>query len=326
MPHVICDPVPDLPRPLGRLTEATMDLWSNLSPALPRVPKVFRGEVPSVGPDLSRFDYGYPDDAEQGAEEDEAHYYQVRGFCVGWATAQAFQIVDSLPAKITDRSRWTRGRRLSPLYSYALSRWYAAKVAGVNLGGGDGAIVSHAVLAASKYGVLPWDAMPCTRPIEQAHSNRSFPDDAMRQTAGQNALANVGLVESPEKIVELLLTGVGPILVGTPIRRGMMQTGSDGSFDPLQGGTVGGHAYVIVQADREKDLALVKNSWPQWGKRLTGSAAKRYAGSGGYTNLGVCKLSRLMQLLSASMLRSGQSEAFCPAGLRGFVPRVEIPG
>jgi hypothetical protein len=299
---------------LGRLTEATQDYWAQISASVPKAPRLMRGEVPRKSPDLIRFDPGYPPDWP-----DASTYYQTRGFCVGHGTAHIGEAEDATPDKITPRSKPARPRKVSQLYSYAGSRWMATQ-RGMNLGSGDGAIVSHSVEFAAVHGWLPYDEWPNADGAEDRHRNGTFPTAAQKAKGKEHAPGGFASLDSWDAILETL--GAGRyVVVGTDWLQGMTRTDSDGAFS-ASGGSVGGHCYLIVDYDLDRDLVWIKNSHPQYGMRST---AAKYKASGGYTNIGVGKLSGYKKLFSPSYMSGGRSEALVLWGSLGFVPKIVVP-
>lgn len=76
-----------------------------------------------------------------------------------------------------------------------------------------------------------------------------------------------------ETIVNHILN-VGPVVVGTTWTMGMFATDEDGFIDDVDGESVGGHAYLLIGANRlrrtpggGKGAVRVVNSWgPRWGQ------------------------------------------------------------
>lgn len=67
-----------------------------------------------------------------------------------------------------------------------------------------------------------------------------------------------------DEMVKALLT-IGPVLLGTNWREGMMNTDASGRVHAT-GPIVGGHAYVINGVNTIKETARIKNSWGKsWG-------------------------------------------------------------
>jgi hypothetical protein len=190
---------------------------------------------------------------------------------------------------------------------------------GMNLGSGDGAIVSHSVEFAAVYGWLPYTDWPNANGKEDRHNNGTFPTAAQKAKGKEHAPGGFASLDSWDAILETL--GAGRYVnVGTDWLQGMTRTDSEGGFS-VSGGSVGGHCYMLQHYDLDADLLWIKNSHPQWGMR---SSAAKYKASGGYTNLGVCKLSQYKRLFSPSYMSGGRSEALVIWGSLGFVPRVQV--
>ena len=290
-------PAPD--RPLGR-TVAERQAWNVIVASMPVMPRVFRGSTPRRSPDNHRF---MPKDA----------WWQIRGFCVGYGRARQVQYLTRVPANATPQSDPLPGIRVSPLYSYALAREYA-RTHGVNLGSGDGAIVSHSILAAVDDGVDSWEQCPCPPEVEKNWPNERPPDPDDREAGKEHTAKTFSIADSWDAVLEGVAGGY-VCNCGTQIPQGMMQTRpDDGHFD-WAGPYIGGHSYLIVDYDMDKDEVILANSWPQWGWREKDAA-------GGFSNLARTSLTAFAKEFTAQKLRSGYSEATFVALRAGYHPIV----
>jgi hypothetical protein len=319
MANIIIDPVGDVP-PLGRNTEATLDAWSKIQLAMPVAPRWRTFSAPSEPIDLTKFDPGY--DGAVGGEDAE-DYYQDRGFCVGWALATLFWFMSCMPANLLTGKR-IRAARTSPLYAYMLAR-RGAKQNGVNLGLGDGAIVSYAVLDAMTNGMMTWLEKPCTSALERAHRNGTMPTAEELALGKTRAPASGAVIKTRQQLDEYLDGGY-VIDAGTSWTRGLSRPNQEGNLESLAGFSLGGHSYLIFPAGVFPGTSTrrlgVKNSHPMYGVR---SKDKRYAASDGWTNIAYAdRDAYLSRFMSDRALSSGQSEAAVVAGPKGFVPLVQV--
>jgi hypothetical protein len=94
--------------------------------------------------------------------------------------------------------------------------------------------------------------------------------DGTSVRAGVKALHTRGFIRSyhwaftVDEIVQALLE-VGPVVMGTNWYTGMLET-DDAGFLHVEGGMVGGHAYVLNGVSVNAGVVRVKNSWGRaWG-------------------------------------------------------------
>lgn len=303
---------------LGRNTEATKDQWSKISRMFPLAPRLHKaGAKPDFYVDMSQYDFGYPVD-EMSTNENQDVYWQYRGFCVGWSRAHQEENQSSTPLKLTLRSKRVRSQRVSPLYAYSSARYWAYKL-GVNLGRDDGAIVAHAQAAWLKMGSLPWSVMPCTQQIEKSWSNSRYPTASEIAAALPRVLTFSYRLTSQEDIKEKLYNGEW-IQVGTPWLKGFLNPNANGEITAT-GASVGGHAYLIALGGAP-DKMIIKNSHPEWGIRSTD---ERYAGSDGWTNIGVISLQKYLDaIFQPQYFNDGTSEAYAIGDVNGLVPRIDF--
>ncbi len=88
--------------------------------------------------------------------------------------------------------------------------------------------------------------------------------------------------ETVDHVVDHLLT-IGPVVVGTRWSIGMFMADNQGYIDDIGGNAVGGHAYLLIGANRlrkkkdgKKGAVRVLNSWgPNWGDETSGRATGR---------------------------------------------------
>ena len=299
------DPVLPPNRPLGRDTDATLANWGPIVSMRPRIPNIFRGQAPRKSPRLRRFDPHIP-------------YYQVRGFCVGYAIAKAGMILQRIPVGATGESEPLPFEELNPIYSYDTSR-IQCKKDGINLGSGDGSIVSCALKSIVVDG---WVRKATYKPPggreEQAHRNDSIPPAAAMKE-GDEHLGVYGLCDTYQAAKELVGGGI-PVDVGTPVTNGFMEADSKG-FVTFGGGNVGGHSYLWVEYDEDENWALVSNSWPQWGIK---TADPEWAHLGGYWNMAYVKLTAWEKMLSDKNLASGYCEAGAVSTIQGWRPLIHF--
>jgi hypothetical protein len=96
--------------------------------------------------------------------------------------------------------------------------------------------------------------------------------DGTSVRAGAKVLKWLGLIERYEWAwdVDTLLDAVldrGPVVVGTNWHKGMDRPNKDAVLSAT-GNNLGGHAYLITGASKERGLFRIKNSWGQtWGRK-----------------------------------------------------------
>jgi len=203
---------------------------------------------------------------------------------------------------------------LSPLWTYYISRKRCAQD-GINLGGGDGSIVTEAMLALKDRGYCKWELWPNTQQLEQAYSDRVGPPtpECLSQAA-KHLVTDAAIIDSWEKF--LTLQGLGyPISFGVPIYESLMQTREDGSFDLLRGQVVGGHCMRALGYSKSGNWIKIGNSWPQWGAK---SSDPIYSNMNGYTNIGHCPLDDFQRYFSSRSLQSGETEAIVVSKTQKF--------
>lgn len=322
-------------RPLGRNTPATMAVFSDIAATVPAIsPGFVRGTLPRRSPGTIRFIRGQP--GGEADEQDQA-YYQVRGFCTGWATAHVAECEAGSPDRMDiPEARWARPERYSPGYSYALGRMLSAQLGDGLSPREDGGIVGRCVQAAGKYGFLPWSAWPSDPKHEQAQLNNQYPTKEQMAEAATHAPASFVMLRSADEVRDQLLTGrfVG---VGTPWLLGMHEPEPLTGKATVTGQVIGGHAYALVWLDLDLDTLVLLNSHPKVGYRfapgnidpppwLADVPANRFAAADGYTNLVSLPASSYFgKLFSSTMMRQGQSEAYVWSDVGGLRSRIGWP-
>jgi hypothetical protein len=298
VPHLI---TADGPRWFGRDTQSTMRDWAKIEDMMPRAPRPLRGAVPDVSPLIENFDPRIP-------------WYQQRGFCVGWTAAMLGMIISKIPPGATSDTPPLPTHRFSPIFSYDVSRM-EARDEGINLGFGDGSIVSAALKAAAKYGFCLWETDPSDPQYEGPHKNGTVPD----RKAFDEAKLHIGgyaLCDDFEHGLELVGAGI-PVNLGTNIPQGFMRTDAKG-WITLRGMTVGGHSYRLMGFNKKEDWGLLGNNWPTWGRRHQGDES--YMHMQYYDNLAYVSLTDLAALCSNSRVRSGAVEIGAINKVAGFGP------
>lgn len=281
---------PENRNPLGRDTEATVRGWEAIAVDVLPAPTIFRGPLPRRSPDLARF-------------RNPRFRNQVRGTCVGQSGAAMGETTIRTPAGFDAQSEPNPAIDLSPLWVYAIAREFSREQ-GVRLGG-EGAIVSHALLAVQKRGFIAWDAWPGTEANERAYRDGRIPQAAL-DAPKLMPVQDVRRLTSADQILEYLASGYS-VWLGLPWRGGM-QTRSDGSFD-WGGRAVGGHAVELLGYDLDADRAWIGNSWSAWGLQPSG--------------VGVTSWTALAKDLTEQALNAGSSEACVVAELDGWQPKVK---
>lgn len=276
--------------PLGRDTEATVRAWDGIADAISPAPTLFRGPLPRRSPDLARF-------------RNPRFRNQVRGTCVGQSGAAMAETTIRTPTSFDERTAPNPAIDLSPLWVYAIAR-EESRAQGIRLGG-EGAIVSHALLAVQKRGFVPWDAWPCTEANERAYRDGRIPQSALDAPKFM-PIQDVRRLTGPDQVLEYLAGGYS-VWIGVPWRGGM-QTRPDGSFS-WGGRAAGGHAVELLGYDLDADRAWIGNSWSGWGKQPSG--------------VGVTQWSALARDLTEAALAQGNSEACVVAEVDGWQPKVK---
>lgn len=126
------------PRPLGR-ADARPHIDS-IKTALRVAPRLFRGALPSKSPNIRRFRNPRP-------------HRQWRGTCVGQALASLAETAIRTPDGFGPDTPPNEAVDISPLYVYHQAREYTART-DPSIYNGDGAIVSHALLALLESGFV----------------------------------------------------------------------------------------------------------------------------------------------------------------------------
>lgn len=281
-------------RPLGRDTKATQLAWGRVAQAIPPAPTLFRGPVPSKSPAIWRF-------------RNPRYRNQVTGTCVGQSGAAMAETSIRTPVQFTDASEPNPPIDLSPIWVYVQSRLRCEKE-GIRIFGGEGSIVSYALLAMKDEGFIAWEDWPGTPENERKAQGRTVPKNAMEAKRYRPIDQNDGVrrLTSPEHCLEAMAGGWSE-WIGIPWPNGAMNTNSEGYF-PLKGRSVGGHAVELLGYDLDADRVWVGNSWAGWGD----------AASIGWT-----QWSSMARLLSESNLADGTSEACVISEVDGWKQKAK---
>lgn len=281
---------------LGRINPARVPgAWQLSRDLIPVAPRLLRGDIPHKSIDLSLY-------------RNMRYRNQVRGTCVGQSGAAMAETTVRTPSPLTESSRPNEPIDFSPLWVYEVARAYS-RAQGINLGG-DGAIVTHALLAVKASGFVRWDAWPGTPENERAYRDGRVPQSA-KDAPKIKAVGDVRILESWAQILEYLAGGYS-VWIGIPWPEGATRTDAQGRFR-LTGRSVGGHAVELMGYDQDADIAVIGNSWQDAG----------WGGWQGRANVGACSLSGLAKFLGDRSLSNGQSEACVVSEVEGdWAPRV----
>lgn len=278
------------PRPLGR-ADARPHIDS-IKASIRVAPRLFRGEIPSKSPNLRRF-------------RNPRLHHQVRGTCVGQSGASVAETTIRTPDGFGADTPPNPAVDISPLWVYAKAREYTAR-SDRSIYNGEGAIVSHALMAVLESGFVPWDAWPCTEANERAYRDGKIPQSAL-DAKKHMPVGDARRLESFDQILEYLAGGYS-VWIGVPWPNGAMNTSGDGSF-AWSGRSVGGHAVELIDYDKEAGRAWIANSWQGWGDQL---------------GIGHTSLSSMASTLSDRNLASGQSEAVVVSNVDGWGVKPDI--
>lgn len=163
------------------------------------------------------------------------------------------------------------GSEALPRYMY----WYSPRVLDQ---GTTSSCVGHAwrsFISASPY---PYDTGPPAIQIyREAQKRDPWPGEepsyyGTSVRAGIKYLQELGMIAeyrftfSAEEAMRYVLTR-GPLVAGTDWLESMFHPNSRG-FIKVGGSFAGGHAYMLVGANRERGVFRIQNSWgPNWGQR-----------------------------------------------------------
>jgi hypothetical protein len=280
---------------LGRIGADESGAIDHIKAVMARAPSLFAGETPSRSRNLARWRL-------------MRRRAQLIGCCVGESGAAMAETSLRTPATFDD-STPVPGQTLaiSPLWVYSQARAYS-RSQGINLWG-EGAIVSHALLAMLK-GFVAYEAWPSTTENYRSYQDGVIPQSAvsaMKLKPSAEALR----IDDFDQALEYIGVGGYTLWAGTPWR-GSMSTRADGYFS-WSGGSVGGHAYELMAYDKDQDKVWVGNSWDNasWGFQPGG--------------IGWTKLSALAKEFTGKKLSSGSAEICLIAEISDGKPVVKPP-
>lgn len=255
-------------------------------------PKLFRGPLPRRSPNIRRF-------------RNPRLHHQVTGTCVGQSGASLAETTIRTPDGFKDDTKPNKAIDVSPLWVYAKAREYTART-DRSIYNGEGAVVSHALLAMKEAGFVGWDAWPCTEANERAFRDGVVPTEAL-QSKKLMPIGDVRRLETWDQVREYLAGGYS-VWIGVSWPSGAMSTTADGKFS-WSGRSVGGHAVELVGYDEDAGVAWINNSWQGWGDSL----------GCGYTSLPA-----IANVLSDRNLASGGSEAVVISNVDGWGVKVDV--
>lgn len=90
---------------------------------------------------------------------------------------------------------------------------------------------------------------------------------ALRKRFGGNnpIVAAFSWAQSLDAVLDALLGGISPVVVGTLWRQGMFEADENGFIAP-RGRNAGGHAYLLTGANAKEEKIRITNSWgSEWG-------------------------------------------------------------
>jgi hypothetical protein len=162
------------------------------------------------------------------------------------------------------------------------------------------------MLALKSAGSCHWNLWPCSEAAERAYSDQAGPPSRDCQVEGaHHRTVDAAIIDSDSKLLTFLGLGY-PVAFGIPIYESIQQTDANGFFHLFGGNTLGGHCMRLLGYSKSKNLAVVGNSWPNWGAR---SSDSYYAPMNGFTNIGYCPLDELMRYFAPRPLSTGETEA-----------------
>jgi hypothetical protein len=254
-------------------------------------------------------------------EVEEDHTYIANGValfnCVGFNTCGTMMTRLRIPSGATA----TTGDplpliQLSPLYTYDVARWSCTE-SGFNMGSGDGLITSEAFKGAKKRGCVELVHYPSGPSDIDNHRNGTKPNQTTLDKGDDHLMEEFAIAESFEHGLELMSAGF-PVTFGSMIPNGMMKTDEKGFFR-MKGSVVGGHAYQMVDYDKDQNLAWIGQAWERWGEKTNDP---HFAEMHGYTQLGTCPLDELASWFTDRQMSTGQSEIMICNTVAGFAPPI----
>lgn len=278
------------PRPLGRVDASPH--MEGIKAVLRVAPRLFRGPLPPKSPDIRRF-------------RNPRLHHQVRGTCVGQSGASLCETTIRTPDGFGDATRPNPAIDISPLWVYAKAREYTART-DRSIYNGEGAIVSHALLAVKECGFVGWDAWPCTEANEASFRDGQIPGAAI-SAPRLRPIGDARRLESWDQVREYLAGGYS-VWIGVSWPNGAMDTDGQGRF-AWTGRSVGGHAVELIDYDETTDRAWIANSWQGWGDGL---------------GIGSTSLRSIASVLSDRNLASGSSEAVVISNVDGWGVKVDV--
>jgi len=292
-------------RALGRDTDLNIQLWDRIVSTTPIAPRFFAGLTPQKSPDIRRFYHA------------SFLSQRSRGYCVGFNTCGTLMTRLRIPKGATATSGTPLPLvQLSPLYTYDIARW-ACTEAGYNMGTGDGLITSQAYVGSKKRGCVELPYYPSGPSDIDNHKNGTKPNQSTLDKGDDHLLEEFAIADSFEHGLELMSGGF-PLTFGSMIPSGMMQTDAKGFFR-MKGSVVGGHAYQMVDYDKDKNLAWIAQAWERWGEKTDDP---HFSEMHGFTQLGTCPLDELAQWFSDKAMSTGQSEIMVCNFVAGFDPPI----
>jgi hypothetical protein len=206
--------------------------------------------------------------------------------------------------------------QLSPLYTYDIARWSCTEN-GYNMGSDDGLITSQAYIGSKKRGCIELPYYPSGPNEIDNHRVGTKPGPKALDLGDEHLVEEFALADSFEHGLELMGGGF-PITLASPIPSGMMQTDSKGFFR-MKGSVVGGHAYQLLDYDKDQNLAWIGQAWERWGET---TSDPHFVEMNGYTQLGTCPLDELAQWFTDKMMARGESEILVCNVVAGFAPLI----
>jgi hypothetical protein len=260
-----------MPPPTGRIEAPAAAL------AIPPAPRLFRGEVPRKR-DLTP--YRLP-----------RYRGQLIGCCVGESGAATAETTTRTPEPLADGAAPLEGRPFSPLWVYHQARQYSREQGMLSFG--EGAIVTHALAAIARDGLVAYDAWPATTEAYRSYRDGRVPQSA-RDAKKWKPTGEPRRLEGPDQVLEFLGAGYS-VWIGVDFP---VNSAPDASGYFAWRGARGGHAVEVLGYDLDADRCWIGNSWDnaRWGKQPGGIAWTKWSDLADGS-------------LSARALQSGRSEA-----------------
>lgn len=290
---------------LGRDTALAVRVHDEVVRTAGYLPRMMAGARPDKSPGNARY-------------INRRYCAQLRGCCVGEATANCIQTLLRMPSDRSLTSLPLPRKDLSSLYAYWQSRQYGLRQ-GVRFQG-DGSVGSFSAFAAKVTGVASLESYPPTDMNYKTLADSTRPPQAALQEGPQHLVLETAIIPGLDATLDHV--GAGFVaMVGLPIPQGFLDTTDDGRFR-WTGQEVGGHEVVIVDYDMNKDVLWILNSWAnaRWGARE--NHPDQDPRCQGYNNIGNCSIAEFRQWIGRYAGDPGAVEFLAINTVAGWSPKV----